>query len=155
MICSSMTLTYFVYHASINQGAFYLILTTLQKWFISAKLRLDSNKTECMFISRMISLNSDIELPRDANFSSNVTLLGFNLDSRLSYTKQINSVCRRCYYFLRKPHSIRDTVERKSLSELVRLMILSRPDYCNSLYYGLPVYYTEITAYNELSMSHF
>ena len=132
-----MKLIYFVYHASINQRAFDLILTTLQKWFSGAKLRLNSN--EYMFICRMNSLNSDIELPREANFSNNVTLLGFNLDSRLSYTKQVSSVCRRCY-FLRKFYSIRDTVDRKSLIELVRLMILSRLDYCNSLYYGLPVY---------------
>ena len=66
-------------------------------------------------------------------------LLGFNLDSRLSYTQQDSSVCRRCYYFLRKIYSIRDTVDRKLLIELVRVMILSRLDYCNSLYYGLPV----------------
>ena len=134
-----VTLIYFVYHASINQRAFDLILTTLQKWFSGAELRLNSNKTEYMFISRKNSLNSDIELPTDANFSNNVTLLGFNLDSRLSYTKQVSSVCRRCY-FLRKIYSIRDTVDRKSLIELVRVMILLRLDYCNSLYYGLPLY---------------
>ena len=93
-----------------------------------------------MFISRKNSLDSDIELPKDANFSYNVSLLGFNLDSRLSYTKQVSSVCRRCYYFLRNIYSIRETVDRKSLIELVRVMMLSRPDYCNSLYYGLPVY---------------
>ena len=42
----------FVYQALINQGAFDLILATLQKWFSGAKLRLSSNKTEYMFISR-------------------------------------------------------------------------------------------------------
>ena len=44
-------------------------------------------------------------------------------------------LCRRCYYFLRKVYSVRDTVDRKSLIELVR--VISRLDYCNSLYYGL------------------
>ena len=140
IIFMPVTLIYFVYHASINQGAFDLILTTLQKWFSGAELRLTSNKTEYMFISRKNGLNSDIELPTDANFSNNVTLLGFNLDSRLSYTKQVSSVSRRCYYFLRKIYSIRDTVDRKSLIELVRVMILLRLDYCNSLYYGIPLY---------------
>ena len=85
------TVIYFVYDSSINR-AFDLILTTLQKWFSGAKLRLNSNKTQYMFISRKNSLNSDIELPTDANFCNNVTLLGFNLDSRLSYTKQVSSV---------------------------------------------------------------
>ena len=45
------TVVYVVYHASINPGAFDLILTTLHKWFSGAKLRLNSNKTEYMFIS--------------------------------------------------------------------------------------------------------
>ena len=93
-----------------------------------------------MFISRKNSSNCDIELPTDANFSNNLTLLGFNLDSRLSYTKLVISVCRRCYHFLRKVYSIRDTVDRKSLIELVRVIIFSRLGYCNSLYYGLAVY---------------
>ena len=83
------TVIYFVYHASINQGSFDLTLTALQKWFSGAKLRLYSNKTEYMVISRKNSLNSDIELPTDANFSNNVALLGFNLASRLSYTKKL------------------------------------------------------------------
>ena len=118
------TVIYFVYHASINQGAFDLILTTLQKWYSGAKLRLNSNKTEYMFVKRRNSLNSDMELSTDANFSNNVALLGFNLDSRLSYAKQFSSVCRKCYYFLRKIYSIGDTVDRQSLIELVRVMIL-------------------------------
>ena len=33
--------TYFVFHDSLNQGAFDLILTTLQKRFSAAKLRLN------------------------------------------------------------------------------------------------------------------
>ena len=49
-------------------------------------------------------------------------------------------MCRRCFYSLRKMYSIRDTTDRRSLIELVRVMSLSRLDYCNSLYYGLPVY---------------
>ena len=106
-----------------------MTLTTPQKLFSGR-----------MFISRKNSLISDIELPTDANFSNNVKLLGFNLASRLLYTKQICSLCRRCYYFLRKIYSIRDTVDRKSLLELFWVMILSRVDYCNSLYYVLPVY---------------
>ena len=52
-------------------------------------------------------------------------------------------LCRRCYFFLRKIYSIIDAVDRKSLIELVRVMILSRLHYCNSLYYGLPVYFIQ------------
>ena len=91
----------FVYHAFIDQGAFDLILPTLQKWFTGARLRLNTNITEHMFIGRKNSVNFDIELSADFNFSNNATLLGFNLDSRLSYAKQVSSVCRRCCHYLR------------------------------------------------------
>ena len=40
------TVIYFVYNDSINRGAFDLILTTLQKWFNGAKIRINSNKTD-------------------------------------------------------------------------------------------------------------
>ena len=89
------------------------MLTTLQKWFSGAKLRLNSNETEYLFISRKNGLNSDIELPTDANFSNNVTL-GFNLDSRLSYTKQVSSLSLRCYFSCEKfiPPEIQSTESR-------------------------------------------
>ena len=107
-----------------------------------------------MFISRKNSFNSDTELPADANLSNKVTLFGFNLDSGLSYTKQVSSVCPR-YYLLRTIDCIRNTVDSTSLIELVRVMILLQLDFCNSVYYGLPAYITEVTAFNELSMSLF
>ena len=50
------------------------MLTTLQKLFSGAKLQLYSNKTEIRFFSIKNRLDSDIELPADANFSNNVTL---------------------------------------------------------------------------------
>ena len=101
------TYLFLVYRASINLGACDLILTTLQGGLSGAKLRLNSNETAYMFISRKNILIRDVGLPADVNFSTNDTLLGFNLDSRLSYTKQVGSVCRS-YYFLRKFYSIRD-----------------------------------------------
>ena len=66
---------------------------------MGAKLRLNSHKTD-MCIGRKNNFNCDIELPAEANFSNNVNFLGFKFDSRLSYTKQVSSVYRRCYYLL-------------------------------------------------------
>ena len=47
---------------------------------------------------------------------------------------------RKSFYFPRKIYFINDTVDRRPLIEIVRVMIPSRPDYFNSLYYGLHVY---------------
>ena len=94
--------TCFIFHDSINQGAFDLIPKTLQKRFSGAKLRLNSSNTVYMFSSRNNCSNGYIEFHQMPIFLNNVTVLGFNLNSRLSYTKQVSYVCRRCYYFLRK-----------------------------------------------------
>ena len=74
----------------------------------------------------------------DSKQSDHVNFLGFVLDDRILFTKQISSVTSACYYMLRKIYSIRDTVGSDVLVELVRVMIISRLDYCNSLCYGLP-----------------
>ena len=48
------TVIYFVYQASINQGAFDLILTILQKWFSGSKLRLNSKLNTCLIVERIV-----------------------------------------------------------------------------------------------------
>ena len=48
-----------------------------------------------MIINRKNILNNDIALPADDNFSNNVASLGFDLDSRISYTKQVSSGCSK------------------------------------------------------------
>ena len=63
--------------------------------------------------------------------------LGFILDDKL-FSNQISSVTSACYYVLRKIYSIRDTADSDVLIELLRVMIISRLDYCNPLFYGLP-----------------
>ena len=50
------------------------------------------------FICRRNSFICDFELPEDANFSNNVILLSFILDSKFC-TQQDVSVCCRCYFF--------------------------------------------------------
>ena len=51
--------------------------------FSDDKLGINLNKTEYMFIGRAMRIYRDSELAADANFSSNATLLSFNLDFRL------------------------------------------------------------------------
>lgn len=52
--------------------------------------------------------------------------------------KQINNVCRTCYFQLRQLRVIRRAVGHDVLKTLLHAFVSSRLDYCNSLYYGLP-----------------
>ena len=63
--------------------------------------------------------------------------IGFILDDGLLFTRQISPVTSACYYMLRKIYSIKDPWSWLQI-ELVRAMIISRLDNCNSIYYGLP-----------------
>ena len=44
------------------------------------------------------------------------------------------------FYCLRKVWSLRDQSKASTLIELFRILVLSRVDYCKSLYYGLPIF---------------
>ena len=74
----------------------------------------------------------------DSKFSNHVKFVGFILDDKLSISRRIRSVTSACYYMLRKIYSIRDTVHNDVLIELVRVIIILRLDFCNSIYDGLP-----------------
>ena len=53
--CSDDYVIFFAYHASINEGASDLTLTTLQNWFSGAKLRLISIKLgTCSLVERIV-----------------------------------------------------------------------------------------------------
>ena len=110
------------------------------------KLKLNENKTEIILIrvsSRGIcaedfgSLNVDgtnlqpTECVRD---------LGVHFGSSLIFKGHINSLVRSCHYHTRNLYAIKDFLDRQSLLTLVHSLILSRVDYCNSLYIGLPNY---------------
>ena len=56
-----------------------------------------------------------------------------------TYSATIGQLCLfEFIFYLRKVWSVRDHVETSVLIELIRVLVLSRVDYCNSLYYGLP-----------------
>ena len=74
------------------------------------------------------------------NVEHSVTNLGFILDNSLTMNKQINRVCSLGYMNLRNLWKIsRRVTDRDLRTQLVHSCILSRVDYCNSLYYGVMI----------------
>ena len=58
----------------------------------------------------------------------------------LNFKNHINSVVKTCNYHIRNLYSIRKFLDQDCLITLVHSLIVSRVDYCNSLYLGLPNY---------------
>ena len=65
--------------------------------------------------------------------------LGVTFDRHLTFIKHIGSVCRQCFFQLRSIGRIRRYLDEDSTKTLVHALVLSRLDYCNSLFFGLPM----------------
>ena len=64
--------------------------------------------------------------------------LGVILDSGLTMEPQVRCVCKSALYHLRLIARIRRFLNSSATKALVHALVLSRIDYCNSLYAGLP-----------------
>ena len=64
--------------------------------------------------------------------------LGVFLNSSLSFRSHIDSIVKTCNFNIRNLFMIKDFVNRKNLVTLVHSLIISKVDYCNSLFTGLP-----------------
>ena len=122
------------------------LLLDIKVWMARRKLKLNDSKTEIIVIrgnSRQTGHN-DLEnldvggtqlLPVDS-----VRDLGVFFDSSLSFVKHINFLVKNCNYHIRNLYMVKKFLDRPSLLALVHSLVLSRVDYCNSLYVGLPKY---------------
>ena len=64
--------------------------------------------------------------------------LGVVLDSSLSFRPHVDSVIKACNFHIRNLYMIRKFVTKKNLITLVHSLVISKVDYCNSLFIGLP-----------------
>ena len=122
------------------------IMRDIKEWMEMKQLKLNEDKTECMIVRKkgdlrrwenLQSLNID---GNDIGITKTVKNLGVILDSNLSMKEQINKVVRLAGYHLRNIAFIRKYVDESSMRKLIHNHVISRLDYCNSLYYGLPNY---------------
>ena len=108
------------------------------------KLKLNDGKTEIIVICGNVR---DVSVAKFGvmNFGNTQLVpcesaknLGVVLDSSLSFRSHIDSIVKACNFHIRNMYMIKDFVNRKNLVTLVHLLIVSKVDYCNSLFIGLP-----------------
>lgn len=66
--------------------------------------------------------------------------LGVIINKNLSFSKQISQVVKNTCYHLRNIAFLRKYLDTESMKKLVYNYVISKLDYCNSLYYGLTNY---------------
>jgi len=100
-------------------------------------LTLNSSKTEFLFIGLKQQLAKLQNLSLNTTHSArNLGLLHF--DENLTFSDQISSLSRSCYYHIRQLRCIRPNLDFKTANTLATSIVYSKLDYCNSLYSNLP-----------------
>ena len=115
----------------------------IKGWMVVNFLQLNSSKTEVIIISSKYDQST---IPTELKISSfdnahvvnqTVKSLGFHLDSKLSMSDQITSVVQACNIQIRNLWFIASKLSYNLKVQLVHALVLSRLDYCNSMYYGI------------------
>lgn len=114
----------------------------ITKWMSEFFLCLNPSKTKILIIAppsikSEIVINGTFINDSCIRFVSHARNLGVILDSEISFTNQINSVVKSCFHIIRKLSKIKSFLTYSQLSTAICACVLSRLDYCNSLYYGV------------------
>uniref|UniRef100_M3XHX1 Reverse transcriptase domain-containing protein n=1 Tax=Latimeria chalumnae TaxID=7897 RepID=M3XHX1_LATCH len=121
-------------------------LGEIQSWIAGNWLRLNPKKTEVLMVGRdrvWESLFGTLPPPSmngaDLRVVKVTKSLGVFLDASLTLERQISSVVSSGFFHLRNIRRLRPVLPHDSLSTLMHTFIVSRLDYCNVLYAGLPL----------------
>ena len=114
-------------------------------WCVSRRLQFNAKKTKLIWfgsranLSRLSGRDLSITFGSETIKSVNsVRDLGFRLDSELSMKHHINAIARTRFCHLRRLRQIRRRTGYEVTVRLVLALIMSRIDYCNAPFAGLP-----------------
>jgi len=120
-------------------------IASISSWMASNFLSLNPSKTEFLLIGlpqQLAKIDRPVLLLPDNSTITPVTNarnLGVLFDSNLSFKKHINNVTKACFYHCRDLRRIRSTLDFETARTIATSLVHSKLDYCNSLYYRLPL----------------
>ena len=120
------------------------IMKDIKNWMVKKKLKMNEDKTECMLFGTKSSLKkyeqfNQIKMGHTTiNITKKVKDLGVYIDNELKMEDQIKNIIKICNYHIRNIAFIRKYLDQESLKTVITNHIITRLDYCNVLYYGLP-----------------
>ena len=111
----------------------------INEWMSSNRLKLNADKPYFIWLGtrqQLSKVNCDSVVLYGVNIktSREVTLLGVVIDKELKFTSHIKRLTGRCYYQLRKLRTVRRALSKETSKLLVHALIISRLDYCNSVF---------------------
>ena len=117
------------------------IISNIYKWMNTYFLKLNPEKTQIIVfgpsdILDRITIHGHLMNNGCLRFIDDVKNLGFYLDSTLSYDYQVNEIVKSCFMSIKTISSIKHFLGYEQKRMLVSSLILSKLDYCNSMYFG-------------------
>ena len=120
-----------------------LCLDDVKSWMLCNKLKLNEDKTEIIVCNPR---NFDFDLKdiligeESINPSNYARNLGVIIDNKLCMTNHISHMSKAIYLELRRLKQASKYLNKSSMEKLTSSFVLSRLDYCNSLFVNLPTY---------------
>ena len=120
------------------------VMTDIKNWMVKKRLKLNDDKTECMLFGTENTLKIYEQFKHIMIGTSNIEIvpvvrnLGVYIDSKLTMKNQISNTVKVCNHHLRNIAFIRKYLNGDTLTMLIHNHVISRLDYCNSVYYKLP-----------------
>ena len=115
-------------------------LTDVRSWMSLNFLHLNESKTEVIVFGPSVGKanpNTDYDY-LNSYIKPTVKNLGVLFDSSLKFDQHINSVVKSCFSHIKLLSKVKTFLSFNDLKTVTHVFVLSRLDYCNSLYMGLP-----------------
>ena len=121
-----------------------LVLNKVNEWMNCFFLKLNQSKTQVIVfgpasIKKKMLING-VFVENDATcirFKNVVKNLGIFLDSEMTYADQVKSVVSKAFFSIKTIARIKSFLTSKEKCTLLTALVLSKLDFCNSLYYGI------------------
>jgi exonuclease III len=123
-------------------------LASIKNWMVQHWLKCNESKTEFVLLGKSSSLEKlvfDPEIrfgdtvlqPMECRGKTGKTL-GILLDEHLTLERQVNNVKKQCGLQLKNLWQLNKCLDSSTRILLVKQLVISKIDYCNILYFGLP-----------------
>lgn len=124
------------------QEGMSVCIDDVESWMASNRLQLNPTKTEVLWCSssrRQYQIPTEQIRVGDVYVSPATTVrdLGIHLDADVTMRTHVAATVRLCFAALRQIRSVRRALPRHALLTLIRSLVVSKVDYCNSLLTGV------------------
>ena len=125
-----------------------ICISDVKYWMIENRLQSNNEKTECLLIrpnkcTQNLNCTSLSFRHNVISFSTTAINVGFHFTDEMRIDIHVQDICHKVYIDIHRISSIRHLLSIDATKTLLSAIVLPKLDYCNSLFYGSPMYLLE------------